>query len=59
MTYTVWILVEDDDAPVGKGRTYWSVDHFDTKRDAVDHAKEMADAEYERTGNEPRIDKKD
>ena len=52
-SYTVWIMVEDDDAQGGEGRTYWSVDHYHSKEEAIEHAEAMAAAEYERTGNEP------
>lgn len=57
MTYTVWIMVEDDDAQAGEGRTYWSVDHHPTKDEAIEHAQDIANVEYSRTGVEPsRLD---
>lgn len=52
-SYTVWIMVEDDDGIGGEGRTYWAVDHFSSKDEAIEHAEEMAAAEYDRTGVEP------
>ena len=53
MTYTLWIMVEDDDGQGGEGRKYWSVDHYEDEVDAVEAAERLADVIYHQTGYRP------
>ena len=53
VTYTVWIKVEnDDEVPIDEA--WWSVDHFASREEAIEHANEIAAQEYARTGVEPQ-----
>lgn len=55
MTYTVWIKVENDGGQPGDNdEAWWSVDHFPTRKEAMEHADEIAAQEYARTGIEPQ-----
>ena len=57
MSYTVWIMVENDDDLVGEMPNYWSVASYEEHADALAHAEVMAKAEEERTGQAPeRLD---
>lgn len=51
MTYTVWIVVEDEDSG---DTSWWSVDHHPTRAEAEENALAIAEAEYNRTGVEPQ-----
>lgn len=53
-SFTVWIMVEDDNGMDDEGRTFWVVDHYHSKDEAIAHAETMAEAEYRRTGVEPQ-----
>lgn len=57
MTHTLWIMVEDDDGRGGEGRTYWSVDQYEDKEDAILAAERLADVVLDQTGYRPeRLD---
>jgi hypothetical protein len=53
MSYTVWIKVESDEDADGWAK-WWSVDHFASRREAIEHAEDMCAQHYSRTGVEPQ-----
>lgn len=52
MSYSVWIKVESDEVANDEG--WWVVDHFASRREAIEHVEEMCAQEYAHTGIEPQ-----
>ena len=54
MGYGVWLKVEDEDGQPGDpDEVFISLTRFDTRKEAIAHAEEVASLEYARTGIEP------
>ncbi len=53
-SYTVYVVVESES---DGEKTWFVLDHFESKEDAIEHANVICGAEYDRTGVEPvRLD---